>query len=298
MDTILIATDFTAAAHNAMVYGAQLARDLRAHILLVNIVQPVMYSADVVNLVSNDELHAESISLLEFEAASINHFGVPIDIRCAEGSASDEIISIARQTKASWIVVGMKAKDKLFRKIFGSNAVTISRLSSIPLIVVPEHAAYLQPSSIALANDVDDDVSIHTLNPLQELAQRFQSYLFILKVVDKHNHEAVQRVYNASSIKWHMKALYTSEELLDDTDVAHAINEFVEDHDVDMVAMVAREHNLLQRIFTRNHIKEMMFEVHVPLVILPGQPNYNHELAHAKSFLGRNSTNGLQAVRS
>ncbi len=92
--------------------------------------------------------------------------------------------------------------------------------------------------------------------------------------------------------------MYTSEELLDDTDVAHAINAFVESHDVDMVAMVAREHNLLQRIFTRSHIKEMMYEVHVPLVILPGQPNYNHELAHAKNFLGRNGVSNLRAIRN
>ncbi len=176
MNTILIATDFTIAAHNALVYGAQLARDLQAHIMLVNVVQPVMYSADMINIVNNDELVAESVSLLEFEASSVSRYGVPVDVKCVDGNATDEIVALARQTNASWVIVGMKAKDKLFRKIFGSNAVSISRASSIPLIVVPEHAAYIAPSSIALANDLDEDISMHTLHPLQELAHCFQSY--------------------------------------------------------------------------------------------------------------------------
>lgn len=269
MNTILIATDFTAAAHNAIVYGVQLAKGLGAKVLLLNASKPVACSADMIRLVSNQEMLEESRKMLDYEVNSVKHFEVPIEVRSVIGNATDMIASVAKEIEASWIVVGMKAKDKTMRKIFGTTVISLYTHTTTPVIVVPEHAAYVEPSTIALANDINDVADLHMLDPLQQLGQRFQSYMFIVRVIGNDNKDFIEKYRTPSRIKWHLKELHSSFEFLSDEDVAHAINQFVVTQGVDMVAMVSREKTMFEKIFTRSHIKEMIFQTHVPLIILP-----------------------------
>ena len=289
MGTIVIATDFTTAAHNATLYGIQLAKGLDANVLLLHVCKPAAISADMIRMVTNQELLDESQQQLAAEAASLVHFDVAIEVRSVIGNPTDTIIAVAREVDASWIIVGMKAKEKTMRKIFGTTVVSLYAHSPAPVIVVPEYAAYTPPATIALANDIEDDASLHMLNPLQQLGQRFQSYMFIVRVVGNESKEFHEKYKKPTRIKWHLKELHSSFEFLNDEDVAHAINQFVKDQNVDLVAMISREKTIFERIFTRSHIKEMIFQANVPLVILPADnvqtdPVADSVLFHKRSF--------------
>lgn len=54
------------------------------------------------------------------------------------------------------------------------------------------------------------------------------------------------------------------------------MNDFVKEHQVDMIAMISQEHDLLERIFVKSNIKEMMLQSQVPLIILPGKGNMKY----------------------
>ena len=270
MCTVLIATDFTPAAKNAIQYGIQLAKGMHGNVVLVHVIKPMLFNADTLQIISREELAVESKVILEKEIAALENVEVPIKIKVVFGNVTEKIVAISREENASWIVLGMKAKDKSMRKIFGSNAVSICKYSFIPLIIVPENAAYKPPCTIALANDLDENANLEILNPLQQLGLHFQSYLFLLKVINDGNPQLIKKIIKPNSIQLYLKELNTEYEYLDDLDFTHAITQFVKNKNVDVVAMISREHNLLERIFTRSHIKEMMYETSVPLIILPG----------------------------
>ncbi|WP_207491730.1 universal stress protein [Aridibaculum aurantiacum] len=282
MKTIVIATDFSHAANNATAYGVALAKDIGAEVLLLHVCTPLAASADMIRITSDQEMLNDSRQLLQNQVIRFAGSEVKITARSVLGSASSMIISIAQEVDAAWIIVGMKAKDKSLRKIFGSTAVSLARHMAMPLIIVPENAAYYPLSKIALVNDLEKHSDVHALPPLQALGKDFDAYMFVVKVTPKSS-----KNYNDPRllpIRWHLKELHASYEFLNDLDIATAVNNFVADNDIDMVAMVAHQHTLLERIFIHSHIKEMIYHTSVPFAVLPEQPTATNDLTYRYNF--------------
>jgi hypothetical protein len=196
---------------------------------------------------------------------------VDIEVMAKPGRATETILDTAKEIGAKWIVAGMKGTGHTLRRLLGSTAISLSRRTELPLIVVPEKATFRVPSAIALASDIADETNVHILDPLEELGLACESKLFIVRVISKGMDEAVERLVRPTRVKYYCKDLNPSFEFLNDEDVVHALHTFVQDHNVDIVAMMGHEYNLFDRIFARSEIKEMLFQTQVPLLILPGK---------------------------
>lgn len=272
METILIATDFSEASRNASFYGTKLARLLGARVVLLNVYSFLVPSADPVTTITNRELKHLSKEGLRHEVGWIDLKGtVEIEKRSVHGDPSEVILSEAKKVKATWIVAGMKGAGRVARKVFGGTAFSLSRHSDIPLILVPERAWFAPPKTIALASDINHETDMRILDPLEEFGLKCHANMFIVRIIKKGMDEVIERLLRPSRVKWHCKELHPSFEFLKQEDVAHAMNEFVREHGVDMVAMISQEHDLFERIFVKSNIKEMMLLTTVPLIILPGK---------------------------
>jgi hypothetical protein len=49
-------------------------------------------------------------------------------------------------------------------------------------------------------------------------------------------------------------------------DVVEGINEFSETHNLDVVIVIPKKHNLLERIFHKSRSKELVTNAHIPIV--------------------------------
>jgi len=281
METIIITTDFSTASHNAAVYGIELAKFLHAEVVLVHVCQPILVASDVAIEMTPVELKEGSEELLQEEAQKLASEG-SVNIRTVveEGLPAEAILSVANSVNAKWIITGMKGGNRTARRLFGGTAISLSRKTNRPLILVPEGARFNVPKTIALASGIDDETDVHIIDPLEELGLKCECNMYVVRVIKKGMDEVIERLLRPSRIKWHCKDLHPSFEFLNDNDVAHALNEFVKEHNVDMVAMIAREHNLFERIFAKSDIREMIIHTHVPLIILPGKvdTSYANEL--------------------
>src|SRR4051794_32243939 len=272
METILIATDFSPASHNAVVYGIEMAKFLQAKVFLLHVCEPILPASDSVLVMSDEELKECSDKNLREEVQGIkNAETVNVECRVEEGLPSETIKWVAKNIKATWIVAGMKGGGRAIRKIFGSTAISLTRRPNVPLIVVPEDARFTPPKTIALASDIGDDTDVRILDPLEEFGIKCNSTMYVVRVIKKGMDELIERLVRPTRVKWHCKELHPAFEFLNDNDVAHAMNEFVKEHNIDMIAMIAHDHNLFERVFIKSQIEEMTFRTHVPLIILPGK---------------------------
>jgi nucleotide-binding universal stress UspA family protein len=282
MNTILIATDFSAASHNAVVYGIELARFLKAKVVLLHVCQPILSEGDMETLMTEEEIIENSEALIRNELKQVKGAeALDVEIVVEEGLPSETIEWVAKNVNASWIVAGMKGGCKMMRKIFGSTAISLTRNSSIPLVIVPEHAIFNAPKTIALAKDIKLDVDAKVLEPLEEICSLFNSTIFVVSVVKEQLDPLTERLARQKELKCCYTYLNPSFKFLNDSDVAHAINGFVEEHNVEMVAIVAHEHNVFERVFMKSEAEEMLFRSHIPLLILrskvAGEFAHEHE---------------------
>jgi hypothetical protein len=56
--------------------------------------------------------------------------------------------------------------------------------------------------------------------------------------------------------------------MIKDDQVDEGIEDFLEDHPSDLLAMVARKRNLFKKIFKASHTRKMSYETEIPLLLL------------------------------
>ncbi len=276
MKTIILATDFSAASQYAFQYGVILAQHINAKVKLVHVIQPVLMPESLVPVTTEelqklaDKKLKEAVDTLPFKS------GLSISCEVLVGDTADCIIEAANEAKAYLVIAGMKGEGKTIRRFFGSTAMSLSRLSPIPVIVVPEGYCFVKPSSIALATDINNESDMHILDPLIQMGELFNSTVYLVRVIKRKRDELVNLLLRPSRLKSYLKQLHPSFEFVSDQDVTLGLSKFINNNDVQMVTMIAHEHTFLNRLLVRSNINEMMFTTNVPLLVLPGKLHSQH----------------------
>jgi nucleotide-binding universal stress UspA family protein len=207
---------------------------------------------------------------LKDEAEAFKYINMPsIETICDEADAEDAIINVANDKKVDFIVIGMKGSGKNLRKIFGSTATSLAKRTNIPLIIVPECAEFKTPKRIIYASDALIESDKDVPEDLKKITRLFNSKLNVVKVIKDKQKKSVQMSENPENLNRVVWAFDTSFEYPVDTDLRHALNDFIVENHCDMLVMMPHKHEWMEHLFKKSETKNMIFHTHVPLLILP-----------------------------
>jgi len=139
---ILVATDFSESAENAVAIAAELALQFDAELTLLTVweIPPVSYGATL--YVPSDlagPIQEAAQAALDRAGEALKKQVPRATTLLREGEAWQEILSGAEAVRADLIVVGTHGRRGLGRAFLGSVAERVVRLSPIPVLTV--HAA-------------------------------------------------------------------------------------------------------------------------------------------------------------
>lgn len=133
--TILFATDFSPASNVAFNVAAALARDYRARIIALHVVEPVhMGFSEFSAYVGPDEDKGEAMKMLK--ALKAPSPTVTIEHRMLEGDAATVIVETAAEVAADLIVMGTMGRTGLTRLVMGSVAEEVLRRAPCPVLTI------------------------------------------------------------------------------------------------------------------------------------------------------------------
>ncbi len=140
MSKILIATDASPSAEQAVHFGVQLAREQGAEAAFVHVV-PSYDLAPVfafgMSAVIPHELTKEDRASLQAAAHLAEQKGVRATIKLLAGDAADEIVAHADSIDADMIVVGSRGHGAVAGTLLGSVSRGVLREARRPVLVVP-----------------------------------------------------------------------------------------------------------------------------------------------------------------
>jgi len=138
--TILFATDFSLTSKVAFQVAAALARDYRARIIAVHVIEPVrMGFSEFTSYVSPEE--DKGLAMEQLQAIHAPAPTVTMEYRLLEGDPATVIAETAQDAAADLIVMGTHGRSGLPRLVMGSVAEDVLRRAPCPVLTVRDAIA-------------------------------------------------------------------------------------------------------------------------------------------------------------
>lgn len=270
MKTILVATDFSPAATNAVNYALGLMKFFKTKLILVNVYQMPLGGYDSLQpleMISALE-DASNAALKQLKKELIVKLGYDPGIECVSGSAPLSALIKESCTKYSvdFIVMGMTGEaGKLKEHLIGSSAVDVAKGVTFPLFIVPETCSYRDVKKIAYACDyiqVEEGV-------LQSVNYFCNSFNAELEVVHVHN-SGVSGEYNQliaeAQFAQYFGAIKHKLINIQDKDVAEALRVYMQLNKPDILMINPKKHDVFEMIFHKSITRKLAFHSSIPVL--------------------------------
>lgn len=268
MQKILIPTDFSPGADNAMNYAIEIAAKFKSELLLYHV-----YSYSIRSDYDSDFPEDEQPYVKRIEqkmnitknkfTKRIKEKGLSLETKIEDAYVFSLFSDIVTDNKITLIVMGSKGASGLQKIVFGSVAATALELAKVPVLIVPPENSHLSFDHILLAVD-QKGFSTRTISSVEELAFEFGAKLTSLYVNDGSNED------QHSNVNLHFKKLKVSyREIPKSKSINDSINEFLRDGNYDLLCMIRREKGFFKSLFHKSITKAQVYSVGTPLLILP-----------------------------
>lgn len=270
---ILVPTDFSKNAQNALEYAQQFAAPFDATIDLLHAYRPD------IRTYTNTAIRLERIRK-NAEKALYNSIGQPtpaevgvleqvtIRPRLEAGFAIDVIKEVCEKDEVDLVIMGTKGATNLTDTLFGSVTTDIIRHTDQPVLVIPEKAKFEGIYNIAFATDLSM-AEPYLLTQVSRIANKFRATLHCVHI----NIKPRQKYKIIEHIEDEVKQLNTSPLRVEFTEVnsssiIEGLEAFIADNQIDMLVMYAHHNTIWDRLFHASLTRKMALHTTTPLLVL------------------------------
>jgi nucleotide-binding universal stress UspA family protein len=283
MKKILIATDFSANAAHAAEYGYAIASKVKADVVLCNAFIVPAEVPQAGTLVwpqfEYDELLNSSTSELKQLKEQLKHnhgdgsFEPHVTCTSEVGAATDMITEITGKTDIELTVMGTHGAGKLNTFLVGNHSRRMINETKGPLLLVPGSATVKPIKKVAFATDLEhperDLKAIYALIPL---LKKLNAELLLTHIYngDDPTYKFKQHIQQLL-VELSNKANYPNifYRIVNSNKAERGLDWLCDHGHVDILAMVHRKHDLLDKILIGSHTQKMADHIHIPLLVIP-----------------------------
>ena len=271
MKTIIVPTDFSPIATNAMNFASDMAVNINASLMLLHVYQVPVSMTDVpVVLVSADELRKSSEAKLAELKNALTHITsgkIKIYTESRLGDVSDELEEVCKNIQPFAVIMGTKGATGVERILFGSTTLTAIRHLKCPVIVVPPGKEYgTGIKKIGFACDFEKVVESTPIQFIRSMVKEFGAELHVLNVDYESRHFKPETPEESLMLHTLLEGLNPSYHFINHVDIEDGINEFAEENNIDLLITIPKKHKLLDSLFKHSSTKELVTQSHVPVM--------------------------------
>lgn len=278
MKHILIPTDFSENAWNALVYGIEMFKKTKCTFYLMHVNPIPTYSGAGTSLRSANSDFRDSLlqqSKLELRQLTDRiHNEIPLSPKHNFVSLAfydffvDAIKREAETKKIDLIIMGTKGATGLKKATIGSNTGDVITKVAHPLLAVPENAEYTTLKEIAFPTDFQIGYDLKVLDTLIQIAIMNKAEISIMNVSKTGKDLTGEQQKHKDFLDDYLVDIDHSFHTLTELKLETAVQAFTESRDIDMIAMVAKNLNFFKRILFRPDVEKISYYTQVPFLVL------------------------------
>jgi nucleotide-binding universal stress UspA family protein len=261
MKQILVATDFSTSAGNAMEYALALAKILNMEVCVIHAIGPTEgINNNTFNAIFIDDYYANKRQALKEWSAKYTENEEYKDIEahtvCGVGFLKNVIGKYIEEHLVELLVMGITGSTGI-TGIVGSNVSTIVSVVKVPTLIIPLESKFSSDAIVTLATDYETRLSASDVNALNEMVEAFGSTkMQILYVADKKGTKYIE------TGEKRLQDIFTATELefnyITDAKPIDGILDFIEKNQTDILCLVKHHHNIVYRLFNRSTVNQVM----------------------------------------
>lgn len=266
MKTIIAGTDFTPSSVNACRYAALLAQKLNCKLVIFNLFQaPVLHSNSGLYGISYSSVKKTSEQSTEKLVQELSGLFPSLKISpfSTGGSFEYELEIFTSRHRIEAVVMGLEAKTRISKFIWGSHGVNIIGKINAPVIIVPEKYRDHRLETILLAVENVDKLSTPSFKEVEKFMKVSQTNLKLLHV------RTPEEVIGLGKTTF-LKVNKTKQEVAQQKarTIEDGIKWYCRDQEVDLVAIISRKHSVFYNLFNESVTKRVAFSAKVPVMAI------------------------------
>lgn len=265
MKTIIAGTDFTPSSYNACKYAAFLAQKLNCKLVLFNLFDtPIVHSnMGMYGVIFTDfKKTSESKIAKQIKDLDILFPGLKMASFVSGGSFKEELKKFTKEHFVEAVVMGLEAKDKLAKFIYGSHGVEIAGRISAPVIIVPEKYKEHYLEEILLTVDNVEKLHKTVLTGLGNIVKQIKAKVEVLHI--RTGHELILQTSGTLKIGNYKYDIETKRA----KNLKNGIKNYCKHRTVDLVILISRRHSVFYNLFSESNTKKIAYDMNVPVMAI------------------------------
>lgn len=282
MKKILVPTDFSTCANNAVNFAVQTAKFLPLEITLLHSFE--ISDSSYINYVGLDkeynrallnDLHAE---LTAYQKSIKETEGISVDIHLSVTPLLEAILKVTEEKNIDLIVMGTLGASGLKEKLWGSKTADLINKTKVPIMVIPHEYQWKKPAKFLLAiNNFEEDPEV--LNPLFKLAAAYQARVEVVTYTEENLKASthIEEVRKIWQYEGRLKEAYQDDTLtvtnISGSEFEETLQLYIKEKKIDVLTMITyqQEKSFLQRLFSSGFTKRMSYHTTIPLLVIPAK---------------------------
>ncbi|CAM4281018.1 universal stress protein [Gillisia hiemivivida] len=276
MRKILIPTDFSANALNAIKYGLELFKYEHCEIYILHAYADEVYNTkNILMRADFDEFKLqvfrnseEELEKLKKEILSFSPNPKHEIITCSEfDSLVDAVNDLADKENIDIIIMGTRGRTNDRNLSFGSNTIHVVKYVKCPVLAVPSSFEKGTPTKILFPTDYLLPYRRREMKLLSTLAASLVAKITFLHV-SKFENLSYRQLDNKVFLESCIENNKTESITVTGEELTSTINSYIKAHQIDMLVMVNARHSYLESILYNSTIEKIGLQLEFPFLIL------------------------------
>ncbi|MEZ2415574.1 universal stress protein [Muriicola sp. E247] len=276
MKRILLPTDFSDTARNAINYALALFAEESCTFYVLHTYTPPFYRIDyalggpafsaVPDAEVNRSLDGLEKTITEMKGISGNP-DHRFEVISAFNILSHEINDISESKKIDLVVMGTKGATGAREIFIGSNTVYVLRKAIAPVLVIPSNTVFAPINKILFPTDYQSEYRASEFQKILGIAARFNASITVLHVKETQDLAKEQLKHREHLSYLLRKYEHEFVELQEDL-MPYAVLSYLENESFGLLAMMNKKHNLLERILDRQNVDQLGYHIKIPFLVV------------------------------
>lgn len=280
---ILIPVDFSDTSLLAIKHGAFIAQFTKADLSLLHVVNIPFISQDMfvplVNFEDQSGIEKKAMQkLMELAADVKKEYGINVESIIKIGSPSNEICNVAKEIKASLIIMGTHGYSALQEIIIGSNALKVVTNAPCPTMAMSSVASHKGYTKIVMPFDTTV-TSRHKVNFTLEFAKKFNASVHAVALLgssEEADKPAMELILNqVKDLAKEKGVSFHSDLQMDVKNRATATVNYANDKGADLIVIMTDQDAELSGLFLGPYAQQVLHISKVPVISIRPAELYN-----------------------